>query len=147
VDVHKLALLDSPRAVSLGVGVVVLLDGDLVAVDGRDPGNVARAAAALVGLSNRSRLGRVVDLDTRLLGRVVPRVGVAPVEALVLVVELDAEALVDAPGDEGGAFWGVLVGVCVSELGDGGEGTRRSRPIVSSSDTDAVWHEGGTYGT
>jgi hypothetical protein len=108
VNVHELALLDSPRAISLEVLVVVLLDGDVVALDGRDPGDVARAAAALVGLRNASRLGRVVDLDARLLGRVVPGVGVAPVDALVLVVELDAEALVDAPGDEGGAFWGVL---------------------------------------
>jgi hypothetical protein len=116
VDVHKLALLDGPRAISLRVPVVVLLDGDLVALDGRDPGDVARAAAALVGLRNAPGLGRVVDLDARLLGRVVPRVGVAPVDALVLVVELDVEALVDAPGDEGGAFWGVLVGVCVSEV-------------------------------
>jgi hypothetical protein len=116
VNVHELALLDSPRAISLEVLVVVLLDGDVVALDGRDPGDVARAVAALVGLRDASRLGRLVDLDARLLGRVVPRVGVAPVDALVLVVELDAEALVDAPGDEGGAFWGVLE--CASELGE-----------------------------
>lgn len=110
MNIPKLALRHGARTIAAVVVVVVLLDGDVVAVHGRDPGDVAGAAAALVRLRDGPRLGRVVDLDARGLGRVVPRVGVAPVVALVLVVELDAEPLVDAPGDEGGAFWGCVSG-------------------------------------
>lgn len=103
MDVVESALGNSALAVALALGPVVLLDGDLVAVDGGDPGDVAVAAG--VGLGDAAGLGGAVDRDAGALGRVVPGVGVAPVGALVLVVELDAEALVDAPRDKGGALW------------------------------------------
>lgn len=102
MDIVKAPLRHSPLAVPLADVVVVLLDGDGLVADGGDPRDVAPVAG--VGLRNAPGHGRAVDLDARAARRVVPRVGVAPVDALVLVVELDAEALVDAPGDEGGAF-------------------------------------------
>ncbi len=103
MDVIKAPLRHSPLAVALAHVVVVLLDGDGLVADGGDPGDVAPVTS--IGLGHAARHGRAVDLDARAARRVVPRVGVAPVDALVLVVELDAETLVDAPGDEGGAFW------------------------------------------
>lgn len=103
VDVTtKLGLGNGTRAVSLARVVVVLFDDYIVALDSGDPSNVARAR---VGLSNAARDGLVVDPNTGRPCGIVPVVGIAPVNVLVLVCEMDTETLVDAEGDKGGALW------------------------------------------
>ena len=107
MDVVKSALGERPSAISLLTSIIVLLHGDAVARDGRDPSDVAVVAG--VGLGDGAGDGLAVDGDAGLLGGGVPGVGVAPGGALVAVGEVDAEAVVDAPGDEAGALALVVV--------------------------------------
>lgn len=127
MDVAKGALGHSSRPIALALGPVILLNSNRAPRNPRDPGDVAEAAS--VGLRNAPGLGRAVDGRPRRAGGVVPEVGVAPVGALVAVVEVDAEHPVDAEGDEAGALALVvvpgvdaaataLVGVVVRKDGD-----------------------------
>lgn len=99
--VLKVANLHSARAVRQPRPPVIILNGDLLAADGRDPSNMPVLAG--VCLRNGSDLGRLVDGDAGLARGIVKRVGVEPHLALVVRVELDAE-VVEAPRDEAGAL-------------------------------------------
>src|SRR5690606_26754162 len=92
------------RALGVGarLGLVVLLDHDLRAVHLGHVGDVAVGAAVPDG--DVADLGFAVDLHSRLLGGVIPVLGVAPGDAFVGVGELDAEPVIDPPGGEGRAL-------------------------------------------
>jgi hypothetical protein len=114
---------------------VVLLDGDGVTVNGSDPGNVA--GGGVLGLSNGTDAGFAVDPEAGRASSLVPSAGVAPNDVAVARVELDAEALLEAPGNEAGALAGeasplvdnvalVLVWVVVHEAGAAGGDVHRA---------------------
>jgi len=104
VNVFESTLGNSPLSIALHLGVIVLLNGDLVAVDSNNPRDMAITTTTLVGLGDAARLGIVIDLDADLLRCIIPLERVAPDAALVPVGELDAQTLVDAPRDERGAL-------------------------------------------
>jgi hypothetical protein len=107
VNVVEGALIDGPNAVLLLLHPVVLLNGDRVSVHSRHPCNMPIRSS--VGMSDSTRLGGAVDLDTGRFGSVIPRVRVAPSGALVLVGEMDTKTLVDTLGDERGTLALVVV--------------------------------------
>lgn len=90
------------RAVALHVHVVVLLDGDEVTINRRNPRDMPRLTG--ISLCNGPWHWLVVDLDADSASGLVPGVRVTPRGTLELVMKVDAEALVDAPCDETGAL-------------------------------------------
>lgn len=107
VDIAELVLSDGARVVAIGIDPVVLFERHRVGADGGDPGDVSiRAGAIRVGVEpgDAARHGASIDRHARLARRAGPQVGVAPEGAFVLVRELDAEAVINAPGDEARAF-------------------------------------------
>lgn len=107
MDIDKVVLGNRPSAVSLARNMVVLLNSDAVARHLGHPGHMAPFASA--GLRNTARHGLVVHANLGLARSLVPGVGIAPVSALVLVMELEPKAFVNTPGDEAGALALVVV--------------------------------------
>lgn len=107
MNVAKGALSHSPPTVSLPCSPVVLLNVDVAPRYPRHPGDMP--VRARVRLRDRACLGCVVDGSARLTRRGVPEVRVAPVRALVLVVEVDSQLAVHAECDEAGALALVVV--------------------------------------
>lgn len=107
MDIVKRVLRDCARAVTLGRLEVVLLHGHGGAGDLGNPGDMARGSSARgssIALRDTPSDGLVVNTNARPACGVVPGIRIAPIGALVLVGEVDAEAFVDAPGDEAGAL-------------------------------------------
>lgn len=102
MDVVESVLGYCASGVCLPLSPVVFLNCNLVARNLAHPCDMS--SRSLVALSNTSGLGGFVDSDAAGLGRLIPRVGVAPVVALVMVGELDAQSLVDAICDKAGAL-------------------------------------------
>lgn len=107
MDIFEGANRQRARAVALHVYVVKLLDGDGVALHSRDPRDMPRLPG--IGLRNAPWHRLVVDFDADLASGLVPGVGIAPRGSLVLVHEVDVEAIVDAPRDETSALARVVV--------------------------------------
>lgn len=102
MDVLESALGHGTSSIGLFLCIVVLLNSDLVTANLCNPSDVAARTGVCLG--NRAWLRGIVDGYAACPGRLVPGIGVAPVVALVVVGELDAEALVDAVGNEAGAL-------------------------------------------
>lgn len=98
VDVVEGAGRNSASAVTFFSGIIVLFDCHLATRDLGNPRNMAIPSSVALGDASGDR--GFVDLHTSSLRSFVPAVCVAPVGTLVLVVELDAETVVDAPSDE-----------------------------------------------
>lgn len=107
MDIVETALGNRSLSIALNPAIIVFLDLDRVTSNVINPSNMTVRSS--IGLGNASRHRLVVHAYTSRLGSVIPAVGVAPVGALVLVVELDAKSLVDAPGDKTGALAVIVV--------------------------------------
>lgn len=102
MDIVERALGNRACAIGPIVFVVVLLDSHRIARDFSNPSDVSSRPS--IALRDASRDGLVIYTDASLARSLVPRIGITPCSALVLVVEVDTEALIDAPGDKAGAL-------------------------------------------
>lgn len=122
MDVIKPALVDLARPISSVIVPVVLLNSNHIPIDSRNPSNVSELPS--VRLSNRAWHRLVINPHTTRPSSLIPLIPISPRLPLVLVVELDAQALIHAPCHEAGALaleveplvrWAaaVLVGIVV----------------------------------
>jgi len=102
MDIVECALGNFAGAVGLGMDVVVLLNRHVVSGHSCNPGYMASVSG--IGLCNTSWDRLVVNADASVACGFVPGIRITPVVAFIFVGEVDAETLVDAPGDEAGTL-------------------------------------------
>lgn len=114
----KLPLRHSSLPIILTRRPIILLHRNLTPIHLGNPRHVPRTPAIMH--RHGILLGRLIHGNPRPAPSLVPRVGVSEVLAFVLVCELLVEAVVDAPGDEGGALAFVEVPFVDAAAGAGG---------------------------